>query len=122
MQISKDTFIIIAMKSYDNIHCKTLEEFGEDIGNFSLLSRLCRKEVDDEVAKQILNLMMSLLNVFESDVCISLMFFKVPNEYWPKLKTVLVYLNRMPDEISNLNIKNSNIPLCNQTINILRTV
>ena len=118
--ITKDTFIFIAMKSYINTQCKTIIEFEEDLSKFSKLSRLCSKESDEEITKAILNATMTLLNIFDNSMCIRLMFFKIHKEDWNKLKTILVYLDRMPNEVPDVKLINEEIPLCQNMVNILR--
>lgn len=120
--LNKDTFVVYAMKAYDNPSCKTLIEFEEDLGRFTNLLRICSKDIEEDFTHLLLNQTISLLNVFENETCIKLMFFKIKQEDWSKLKTILVYLNRMPDEIQELHIKNSEIKLCQKMIEDLRKI
>ena len=120
--ITKDTFIFVAMRSYINTKCKTIIEFEEDLSNFSKLARLCNKESDEETTKATLNVTMTLLNTFDNSTCIRLMFFKVHKQAWHKLKTILVYLDRMPNEVLDVKLINEEIPLCQNMVNILRTL
>ena len=109
------------MKVYDNPSCKTIKEFDQDIHKFRVLSRLCSANVSDKSTKLLLNLVMILLNLF-GEHAISLIFYKIKRDNWHKIKTILVYLNRMPESIPALNLKDSEIQLCNEMIPILRSI
>ena len=122
MFISRESFVMFAMKSYDNLHCKTIKEFETDLTGFTRLARLCSKDVSEELTTQTLNLVMTLMNVFVPDAAIKMMFYKVEPEYRNKLKTILVFLHRMPDKIPELNLIDSDIPICQQTAEELRKI
>ena len=110
------------MKGYARVDCKTLTEFEEDLSKFSHLNRICSKTMGPIETHILLNSVVTLFNLFEHHTCISLMFFKVKQEDWSKIKTILVYMDRMPDFIPELNIKNEDIGLCQPMINILRKI
>lgn len=120
--LNKDNFVMVAMKAYDNPHCKTLIEFEEDLAKFSNLVRLMSKEQGSIETHLILNAVMTLLNIFEPSDCIKMMFFKVKKSDWSKLKTVLVYLDRMPENIPDLNIKSKDILTCQTMTNVLSKI
>ena len=120
--LDTNTFVLYAMKAYDNPACRTVEEFEEDLNNFNILARTCKKEINEDTTNQILNLVLSLLNVFDYEISIKMMFFKVKETNWDTLKTVLTYINRMPKEIIEFNLKDSNIPLCPKMIELLRKI
>ena len=113
MTISKDNFVMMAMKSYDNPASRTLIEFEDDLAKFSNLVRLCSKETDPIIAHLTLNLVVILLNIFEPKTCIEMMFFKVKKEDRPKLKAVLLYPNRVTGNY------HEEIESCQTTTNIL---
>ena len=109
------------MKSYDNPSVKTIEEFEEDVSKFVQLTRICSKEdMDFNRSNILLNHVITLLNIFEPELCIQMMFFKVKKENWNKLKTVLVFLNRMPNNINGT--PESEVSLCQQLIDNLRII
>lgn len=120
--IDKDSFILCAIQAYDNASCKTIEEFEEDIKKFDVLSRCCNKPVDKHRTINLLNLVTSMLNVFDHETCIKMMFFKVKSDNWYKLKTILVYMNRMPEKIHDAKLINSEVKLCQEMIDTLRTI
>jgi hypothetical protein len=122
MILNKETFVLIAMKAYDNTSSKTLIEFEEDLSKFSNLVRLCAREQGPIETHLLLNCAMTLLNIFETETCVKLMFFKVRKNDWFKLKTILVYLSRMPNDIQELNLVSEDIELCQNMVNILRKI
>jgi len=117
--ITKDNFIIMAMRAYDNPSCKTLIEFESDVAKFTNLIRLSARDVGPIETHLLLNQVLTLLNIFSAEICIEMMFFKVRKEDWYKLKTILVYLNRMPDYIQNANINTKDIELCKEMMDTL---
>ena len=123
MIIDASNFINVAMHSYDNPQCKTIEQFEEDIFKFSILKKYLKNDdVDLDKVKLTLNLIVSLFNIFETESCIEMMFYKVREEHWFKLKTYLVYMNRMPDALNNGLTQNSEIGICHSTATQLRKI
>lgn len=120
MQITRDSFAMVAMKAYDNPSCKTLIEFEEDLAKFSNLVRLCSRGTTPIESHIMLNAVVTLLNVFEPNECVRMMFFKVKKNDWPKLKTVLVYLNRMPEKVHGIIEDTTEITLCQEMIDTFR--
>lgn len=120
MQITRDSFAMVAMKAYDNPSCKTLIEFEEDLAKFSNLVRLCSRGTTPIESHLMLNAVVTLLNVFEPNECVRMMFFKVKKNDWPKLKTVLVYLNRMPEKVHGIIEDTTEITLCQEMIDTFR--
>ena len=120
--LTRDNFTMVAMKAYDNPSCKTLIEFEEDLAKFSNLVRLCGKDMGPIETHILLNAVLTLLNIFDAETCVKMMFFKVKKQDWNKLKTVLVYLHRMPNEIPEFGIIDSEIELCQPMIDVLRKI
>jgi len=120
--IHKDNFVMIAMKAYDNPSCKTIVEFEEDLAKFSNLVRLASKKMNPIEIHLLLNNVVLLLNVFSQYECIVMMFFKVKQKDWSKLKTILVFLNRMPSEIPELGIKDGNIEISHEMLEVLKKI
>jgi hypothetical protein len=78
--------------------------------------------MSDIETKLFLNAVMTLLNIFEPEACVKMMFYKVDVANWHKLKTVLSFLNRMPISIPSLKVYSQDIPECEQMINILAKI
>ena len=73
----------------------------------------------------ILNHLILLYNVFEPTLAVNTMlFFKIHKDYYSSLKTFLVYLNRMPNEIqlNNTIIISSSIPIDMDIAKVLRNL
>ncbi len=121
--IDSNNFIQIAINSYDNPQCKTIEQFREDVFKFSMVKKFLKTEqYHKEHIRLTLNTITSLYNVFEYKKCTLMLFFKVRPEHWYKLKTYLVFLGNMPDKIEELNIISSDISLCQKTATELRMI
>ena len=63
----------------------------------------------------------SFYNVFENEAATRLLFFRVGTEYHSLLKTFLVFLNRMPEQV-NEHLYSSNISMDEKIIEILRNL
>ncbi len=121
--IDSNNFIQVALRSYNNIQCKTIEQFEEDLGKFSLVKKLLNNnKFDREYIQLCLNTIMSILNVFDNVMVIEMLFFKVRKENWDKLKSYLIFLNRMPEKIEFSNTNNSDIKICQEIAKELRMI
>ena len=94
-KITPSNVLMYAIKNYDNPHCEGEKEFEDDLKRFKYIKRLLRKYYDTEVLKErlLLNHIIVLNNVFGPDACATLLLFKIQPEYWPVLKSFLLYLN-----------------------------
>ncbi len=117
---TRDELLLYAMKNYDNPGCRTLDEFESDYQKFSLIAKMIKK--DDANVKLILNYIIMLYNVFQYDACTKLLFKKVDTEYWNKLKPFILYLNYMPEVITDLSVVSSNIGMNQQIVDELRKI
>ena len=99
-KITPDNVLMYAIKNYDNPHCEGEKEFEDDLKRFKYIKRLLRKYYDTKVLKErlLLNHIIVLNNVFGPDACATLLLYKIQPEYWPVLKSFLLYLNIMRDE------------------------
>ena len=96
-ELNEDTFILFAIKHYENPHCVTREDFDEDLKRFKYLKRLLKRYVRGGALRThlIINHLIILYNVF-GDAATPLLFYKLEREYWGILKTILLYLNKYP--------------------------
>ena len=110
--LTEDNFLQYAMHHYDNSQCYSLEEFNDDLKRFLYLKKLFSryKHEDDLKENLILNHLIVIYNIF-GDSATNMLFFKVEEEYWDILVTFLVFLNRMPEELVQYNVKLSEIQL-----------
>ena len=99
-KITPSNVLMYAIKNYNNPHCEGEKEFEDDLKRFKYIKRLLRKYYDTEVLKErlLLNHIIVLNNVFGPDACATLLLYKIQPEYWPALKSFLLYLNIMRDE------------------------
>ena len=90
---------MFAIKHYDNPHCESEAEFNDDMKRFKYIKRLLRKYHDTGILKDrlILNHLTVLNNVFGATACTTLLVFKIQEEYWPALKSFLIFLNTITD-------------------------
>ena len=90
---------MFAIKHYDNPSCVDEQEFLDDMKRFKYLKRLFRKyDTSKEFkARLIINHIIILANVFGIDAASTLLFFKIDKQHWSLLKTILIFLNYMPE-------------------------
>tara|TARA_B100001778_G_C18547051_1_gene611155 strand:- start:745 stop:1107 length:363 start_codon:yes stop_codon:yes gene_type:complete len=98
-KITKANVNMFAIRHYDNPHCESEAEFYDDMKRFKYIKRLLRKYHDSLILKErlLLNHIIVLKNLFGPDACVTLLLFKIQPEYWPTLKSFLVYLNLLTD-------------------------
>ena len=101
--LTPENINMFAMKHYDNPLCVDEKEFLDDMKRFKYLKRLFRKyESSKEFkARLIVNHIIILANVFGIDAATTLLFFKIDKQHWGMLKTILIFLNYMPDNEMN---------------------
>ena len=94
-KITNDNVLLFALKHYDNPQCEGEKEFYDDMKRFKYIKRLLKKYKVDGVIKErlLLNHIIILNNVFGPDACATLLLYKIQPEYWPTLKSFLLYLN-----------------------------
>ena len=98
LDLTEDNFTLYAIKHYDNPACKGIAEFNDDLKRFRYLKRLFNKYIAGKDLKErlILNHLVVIYNLFGAEAATKMLFFKVEREFWPQLKTFLVFLNFMP--------------------------
>ena len=101
--LTPETIDIFAKRHYDNPSDVNNEEFEDDIKRFKYLKRLFRKyDASKEFkARLIINHIIILANVFGVDAATTLLFFKIDKQHCSMLKTILIFLNYMPDNEMN---------------------
>ena len=126
-ELDNDIFLIFAIKNYDNPSCSGMAELEDDLKRFKYLKRLFNRydKTGEPNERLIINHLILLYNVF-GDATTKMLFFKLEESYWSNLKTFLVFLDRIPEEVvysANLpkNIE-TDVPLNTELINILRKI
>ena len=120
-ELTNENYLMFALLHYDNPHCIDIKEYFEDVRKLKYIKRLFNRYKEDGVMKErlILNHLISFYNVFDNKAAARLLFFRVGDEYHSLLKTFLVYLNRMPEQV-NETLFSSDIQLDEKIIEILR--
>ena len=92
-KLTDENFTMFAMQCYDNPQCTSMEEFMEDLRRFRYLKRLLRRYYKNGELRErlILNHLIVIFNIFGFDNSVKMLEFKIDDEYWPVLKTCLIY-------------------------------
>lgn len=120
--LNDDNFILYVSKHYENPECGTMDEFYEDLNRIKYVKRLLRKYANTGVLRErlILNHLIILQNVFGPVVTSRILFFKVDDELFSELKTFLIYLNYLPEQLPELDLEE--IPLDSRIVTELRKI
>ena len=109
-EITKDNWLLFAQHHYDNPTLQKDQEFYDDIKRFKYLKRLFRRyKLTGEIkVRLIVNHIIVLQNVFGVEAACVLLLYKIDEQYWSILKTVLDHLNYLyPHELNNVEIDNN---------------
>lgn len=125
VDLTKKTYFAYAMKMYNNPSCTGAAEFNQDLIRFKYVKRLLHRYVrTGEIAPRLLiNHIIGLSNIFHPEAISRILFYRVHPTAWRSLKTVLDYLNLMPDVIPPINgeaILNKDISQDKVLLRILR--
>lgn len=96
--LNDDNFVLYAAKAYDKPHI-IQSEFEEDLKRIKYVKRLLRKykQTGEFKERLILNHVIILSNVFGVEPTVNMLFLRCDPDDRPVLKTLLMYLNYMPD-------------------------
>ena len=99
--VNNYNFDLYASKYYDNPCCLDVQDFYDDLAKFKYIVRLLRKYRDTGVIQErlLLNHIISIYNVFDMYAANRMMFYRIEPSLWPQLKTFLVYLNYVPENM-----------------------
>ena len=125
--LNDDNFLMYAMREYSNVQCTDIEEFYDDLKKIKYIKRLFNVYKNNGQLKErlILNHLIIFYNVFTVQAGTRILFYKIEKDFWPILKTFLIYLDRMPDKIDSIRgevILASNIKLDDGIISRLRSI
>jgi hypothetical protein len=114
--ITERNFLLYAAKHYCNPRCLDVDEFKEDVAHFKYVKRLLRKyrQTGEIQERLLLNHLITIYNVFDISASNEMIFFKVDKDLWPTLKTFLIFLNYLPEEM------HVEVPLDINMVNSLR--
>jgi hypothetical protein len=120
-------FLIYAAKHYDRPHI-IQSEFEDDLKRIKYVKRLLRKyrQTGDFKERLVLNHVIILANVFGVEAATNMLFFKVDEEDYPLLKTILIYLNYLPTHFKvtfyKYYVRQEEIPVDLKIADILRNI
>ena len=122
-KLNEANFLLYAMHHYDNTQCYSLVEFEDDLKKFLYLKKLISRYKNNGDLKErlILNHIIVLYNLF-GDATTKMLFYKVDENCWDILTTFLVYLDRMPEVLSDYGIILSEVVLDEKVISTLRKI
>ena len=125
-KLTNENFLMYAIKHYDNPSCSGLKEFDDDLKRLRYIKRLLGryKATGDIKERLVINHLVVMYNVFGVDATTNMLFFKIQERFWPELKTFLVFLNYMPEQL-NLKgqlVKSADIALDQHIVELLRKI
>ena len=105
--LSDDNFMFYASQIYDNPSCLDESEFDEDLNRIKYIKRLFFRfdKTGELKLRLILNHIIILNNVFGSEGCSRLLFYKIDEKYYSYLKSFLKYLEYLPTIIPELDLE-----------------
>ena len=125
--LNDDNFLMYAMKEYNDVQCTDIEEFYDDLKKIKYIKRLFNIYKNNGQLKErlILNHLIVFYNVFSVQAGTRILFYKIEQDFWPILKTFLIFLDRMPEKIDSIRgetIRASDIQLDDGIVTRLRTI
>jgi len=102
-KLTDSTFIMYAMKNYDNPACFSIDEFNEDLNRFKYIKKLITRYIETDELKErlILNHLIILNNVFGAGPLCRMIFVKM-DKHLSYIKPFLVMLNILPEYVYNI--------------------
>jgi hypothetical protein len=96
-ELNEETFLMFAIKHYDNPGCTGISDLQEDLKRFVYLRRLLTRYENTNVLNErlIVNHLLVLYNVF-NQAATDMIVYKL-SDLMPLIKPFLVFLNRMKD-------------------------
>lgn len=124
--LTEQNFVMFAMKHYQNPQCLNIDEFHDDLKRIKYIKRLFSRYLSSGELKDrlILNHLIILYNSFGTEAT-KMLFFKIESEFWPQLKTFLLFLSYMPEKVEGVfttPIISTDIPLDQTVVSSLRKI
>lgn len=124
IKLTQDTFLLYAAQHYNNPSCTSIKEFDGDLKRFKYIKRLLKRYKKSGTLSErlVLNHLILLHNVF-GVALVPMLFLKFEMEFWPEIKTFLVYLNYLPERFQiDKQVNETDIELDVNVINKLRKI
>jgi hypothetical protein len=96
-ELNENNFLLFAIKNYENPQSVTREDFEKDLNHFKYIKRLLKRYKKTGVLKThlLINHFIVLYNVF-GEATTPMLFFKLERDMWSQVKTIIMFLNRLP--------------------------
>ena len=125
--LNDENFSMYAMKEYNDIQCTDIEEFYDDLKKIKYIKRLFNiyKNTGQLKERLILNHLIVFYNVFPLQSGTRILFYKIEKDFWPMLKTFLIFLDRMPETVDSIRgetIRSNDIQLDDGIVTRLRLI
>jgi hypothetical protein len=97
-ELNDETFLLFAIKNYENPQAVTKEDFDKDLNHFKYIKRLLKryKNNGDLKTHLLMNHFIILYNIF-GDATTPMLFYKIEPDLWSSMKTFVIFLGRLPD-------------------------
>ena len=125
--LNEKNYVHYAMKYYMNNQCTSVEEFNEDLNKVKYVKRLFNRflETGELRTNLIMNHLIVIYNVFETEAATRMLFFKVEKRFYSILKPFLLFMERLPKVVKGIDGKDvvvNDIPLNEMTVKELRKI
>ena len=125
--LNEKNYVHFAMKYYMNNQCTSVEEFNEDLNKIKYVKRLFNRflETGELRTNLIMNHLIVIYNVFETEAATRMLFFKVEKRFYSILKPFLLFMERLPKIVKGIDGKDvvvNDIPLNEMTVKELRKI
>lgn len=97
-ELNEDNFLLFAIKNYENPQAVTKDDFEKDLNHFKYIKRLLKRYKKTGVIKThlLINHFIVLYNIF-GEAATPMLFFKIEKEMWSQVKTIILFLSRLPE-------------------------
>ena len=97
-ELNEETFILFAIKHYENPQAVTEEDFHKDLNHFKYIKRLLKRYKSTGILKThlLINHFIVLYNIL-GDATTPMLFYKIESDLWSSMKTFILFLNRLPE-------------------------
>jgi hypothetical protein len=97
-ELNEDNFLLFAIKNYENPQAVTKDDFDKDLNHFKYIKRLLKRYKKTGMIKThlLLNHFIVLYNIF-GEAATPMLFFKTDKDMWSQIKTIILFLNRIPE-------------------------
>ena len=96
-ELNEDNFLLFAIKNYENPQAVTKDDFDKDLNHFKYIKRLLKryKKTGELRTHLLINHFILLYNIF-GEATTPMLFFKIEKDMWSQVKTIILFLNRLP--------------------------